>query len=63
VTLYGDDLLGATAVSFNGTPATTFSNISANYVNVTVPSGATTGLVTVTTPNGRSTSTGVFTVE
>jgi len=63
VTLYGYNLLGATAVSFNGTPATTLSNISANYVSATVPPGATTGPITVTTPNGSSTSTGVFTVE
>jgi len=63
VIVNGKFLLGAVAVSFNGTPATTFSNISANYVSVTVPAGATTGPITVTTPNGSSTSTGVFTVE
>ncbi|MGA2591648.1 MAG: choice-of-anchor tandem repeat GloVer-containing protein [Bryobacteraceae bacterium] len=63
VTVYGEFLLGATGVSFNGTPATTFSNISGNYVSVTVPSGATTGPITVTTANGSSTSAGSFTVE
>jgi uncharacterized repeat protein (TIGR03803 family) len=63
VTVNGKFLLGATGVSFNGTPATTFSNISANYVSVTVPSGASTGPITVTTPRGSSTSAGVFTVE
>jgi hypothetical protein len=63
VTANGKFLLGATGVSFNGTPATTFSNISANYVSVTVPPGATTGPITVTTPNGSSTSAGSFTVE
>jgi uncharacterized repeat protein (TIGR03803 family) len=63
VTVNGKFLLGATGVSFDGTPATTFSNISANYVSVTVPAGAATGPITVTTPNGSSTSAGVFTVE
>jgi len=63
VTVNGKFLLGATGVSFNGTPATTFSNISANYVSVTVPTGATTGPITVTTANGSSTSAGSFTVE
>jgi hypothetical protein len=63
VTVNGKFLLGATGVSFNGTPAITFSNISANYVSVTVPSGATTGPITVKTANGSSTSAGSFTVE
>jgi len=63
VTVNGKFLLGATAVSFNGTPATTFSNISGTYVSVTVPTGATSGPITVTTANGSSTSTGSFTVE
>jgi len=63
VMVNGEFLLGATGVSFNGTPATTFSNISANYVSVTVPTGATTGPITVTTARGSSTSAGSFTVE
>jgi hypothetical protein len=61
--LWGENLLGATGVSFNGTPATTISNISKEYVAVTVPAGATTGPVTITTPNGSATSSGSFTVE
>jgi len=63
VTVNGLFLFGATGVSFNGTPATVFSNITGNYVSVTVPPGATTGPITVTTPNGSSTSKGNFTVE
>ena len=63
VIIYGNNLLGATAVSFNGVPAATFGNISANYVSATVPVGASTGLVTVTTPNGAATSPTPFTVQ
>jgi hypothetical protein len=62
VMIWGKNLLGATAVSFSGVPAT-FSNISKEYVSVTVPTGATTGPVTITTPNGTATSPNPFTVE
>ncbi len=50
----GNNLLGATAVSFNGVPATTFGNTSVNYVYAQVPAGATTGQVIITTPNGAA---------
>jgi hypothetical protein len=63
VTVNGKFLLGATGVSFNGTPATTLSNISANYVSVTVPPGATTGPITLTTRTAAPTSAGWFTVD
>jgi len=63
VVVWGENLLGATGVSFNGTPATTFRNISREYVIALVPTGATTGPVTVTTPNGSATTSGSFTVE
>ena len=63
VIVWGENLLGATGLSFNGTPAVTFSNITKEYVSVTVPSGAATGPVTVTTPNGTATSPILFTVE
>jgi hypothetical protein len=63
VTIWGENLLGAAAVSFNGTAAATVRNISANYVFATVPAGATTGPVTVTTPNGTASSPGPFTVQ
>jgi hypothetical protein len=62
VTLYGDNLLGATAVSFNGVSAT-IASVTGQFVSVTVPSGATTGRVTITTPNGTSTSKQPFTVQ
>jgi hypothetical protein len=63
IIISGGHLLGATAVSFNGTPATVFSSISADFISVTVPPGATTGPVTVTTQNGSITSPSPFTVK
>ena len=63
VIVWGENLLGATGVSFNGTAATTFSNISREYVVALVPTGATTGPVTITTPNGSATTSGSFTIE
>jgi uncharacterized repeat protein (TIGR03803 family) len=63
VLVYGNNLLGPVSVSFNGTPATAFKGVSANYISATVPAGATSGPVTVTTPNGAATSPGSFTVQ
>ncbi len=51
VIVLGNALTGASAVSFNGTPAV-FTVVSATEIVATVPIGATNGLVTVTTPNG-----------
>ncbi len=50
VTILGNDLAGATSVTFNGTPAT-FQLLSPTAIEATVPSGATTGKVEVTTPS------------
>jgi hypothetical protein len=63
VILWGNYLLGATAVSFNGTPATTFKSTSVQSVWATVPAGATSGPVTITTANGSYTTTQSFTVQ
>jgi hypothetical protein len=63
VIIWGDHLLGTTGVSFNGTAATAFSNITGNYVSVTVPAGAVSGPVTIATPNGTATSTTSFNVQ
>jgi uncharacterized repeat protein (TIGR03803 family) len=49
VTIMGTKLKGATAVSFNGTPAA-FTVISSTEIIANVPAGAKTGTVTVTTP-------------
>lgn len=62
VTLSGTNLLGATAVSFNGRPAFSYSVVSASQIDAVVPSNATTGTIRVTTPNGFATSPS-FTVD
>jgi uncharacterized repeat protein (TIGR03803 family) len=62
VTLWGNYLLGATAVSFNGVPAT-INSVMGQFVSVTVPAGATTGPVSITTPNGSATAKRSFIVQ
>jgi len=56
VQILGTGLTGATSVTFNGTPAATFTIYGDTYMTAIVPSGATTGLVQVTTPTGTLTS-------
>ena len=51
ITILGDGMKGSTAVSFNGTPATTFRALN-TAIRVTVPTGATTGIVEVVTASG-----------
>jgi uncharacterized repeat protein (TIGR03803 family) len=51
VIILGNNLTGATGVSFNGTAAT-FTVVSSSEIEATVPGGATTGVVQVTTPSG-----------
>jgi hypothetical protein len=53
--------VGATSVTFNGTPAS-FVVEGSEFIIATVPSGATTGLISVTTPGGTVTSTKNFTI-
>jgi uncharacterized repeat protein (TIGR03803 family) len=53
--IIGQGFIGATAVAFNGTPAT-FTVVSDTFLKTTIPQGATTGYVTVTTPSGVLTS-------
>ncbi|MFJ1975402.1 IPT/TIG domain-containing protein [Streptomyces sp. NPDC087903] len=55
LTLTGTGLTGATAVSFNGTPASSFTVNSATLITAVTPSGsAGAAEVTVTTPSGQS---------
>ena len=62
VTLTGTGFTGATAVRFAGTPATSFTVISATQITATVPSGAASGAISVTTPGGTASSSGSFVV-
>jgi uncharacterized repeat protein (TIGR03803 family) len=59
--ILGQGFTDATAVSFNGTPAT-FNVESDTYMTATVPAGATTGYITVTETGGTLTSNKVFRV-
>ncbi|WP_257306736.1 M66 family metalloprotease [Geothrix campi] len=56
VVLSGTNLLGATAVSFNGQPAFSFLVVSASEIDAVVPGNATTGAIRVTTPTGSASS-------
>ena len=61
ITILGNNLTGATGVSFDGTPATITVD-KASEIKTKVPAGATTGIVKVTTPNGTLTSNVPFRV-
>jgi hypothetical protein len=62
IVINGQNFTGATAVSFNGTAASTFTVDSDIKITVAVPVGATTGTVVVTTPYGANASSPTFTV-
>ncbi len=61
VIILGNNLTGATSVSFNGTAAT-FTVASGSEIKTTVPAGATTGPVEVTTSKGTLKSNVIFRV-
>jgi hypothetical protein len=54
--ILGTGLTSATAITFNGVPASSFKVISDTFMTATVPEGATTGRVTVTKATGTLTS-------
>jgi len=61
IIILGNNLGGATGVSFNGTPAA-FTVVSDTEIQTTVPTGATPGPVQVTTANGTLNSNVAFNV-
>jgi uncharacterized repeat protein (TIGR03803 family) len=61
VTILGNNLTGASRVTFNGTVAT-FQVLSGSEILTVVPTGATTGIVQVTTPSGTLNSNPAFQV-
>lgn len=63
VLLWGQYLLGATSVTFNGVPAVGVLVASGQSAYVAVPPGASTGPVTIKTANGSFTTSENFTVQ
>ena len=62
VTINGTNFTGATGVTFNTTPASTFTVVSVTKITAVVPTGATTGAIKVTTPGGTGVAASNFTV-
>jgi uncharacterized repeat protein (TIGR03803 family) len=62
VVITGQSLTGASAVSFGGVLATSFTVNSDTQITATVPTGAATGDIAVRTPGGRGQSAAAFTV-
>jgi len=61
VHILGNNLTGATGVTFNGVPAK-FKVGAKTFVTAEIPSGATTGKIEVTTSSGTLSSNGAFVV-
>jgi hypothetical protein len=61
VTLTGTGFIGATAVRFGATPATSFTVTSASQITAVAPAGTGTVQVTVTSPGGTSSQAVMFT--
>ena len=59
ITILGNNLTGATSVTFNGTSAK-FKVVSDTYIEAAVPVGATAGTIEVTTPSGTLSSNVAF---
>ncbi|MBK8601102.1 MAG: VCBS repeat-containing protein [Flavobacterium sp.] len=62
VVITGAGFTGATAVSFGGTPALSFTVNTANQITA-IPAGGTTGTISVTSPNGTGVSASTLTVN
>jgi uncharacterized repeat protein (TIGR03803 family) len=55
ITILGNNLTGATSVTFNGTAAK-FTVVSDTYIQTQVPAGAITGTIQINTPSGTLSS-------
>jgi uncharacterized repeat protein (TIGR03803 family) len=62
VQFLGQGFTGATSVSFNGTPATSFKIVSDTFLTAKVPVGALTGVVSILTSTGTLLSSHNFKV-
>lgn len=60
VKITGNNFTNASAVAFNGIPATAFAVTNNNTIGAIAPSGVTSGLISVTTPFGTTNSTALF---
>jgi uncharacterized repeat protein (TIGR01451 family) len=60
ITVSGQNLVGATAVQFNGTPAAAFQVTNNTTLGAKIPVGVITGPLSVTTPAGTVTSAASF---
>lgn len=61
VNILGNNLTGATSVTFHGVAAA-YTVVSGTYIRAVVPSGASTGTIEVTTPSGTLSSNIEFVV-
>ena len=62
VIITGTNFIGASAVTFNGAPAASYTVNSSNQITAVVPTNAGSGFISVTTPSGTAVSAGSFTV-
>jgi hypothetical protein len=60
VTINGINFTNASAVAFNGTPATNFFVTNNTLIGVVVPAGFSSGPISITTPAGTTNSTSFF---
>jgi uncharacterized repeat protein (TIGR03803 family) len=63
VDILGTNLTNATSMTFNGTPAESFTVTRRSEITTTVPAGATSGTVRVVTPSGTLVSNVPFRVR
>ena len=62
IVITGKNFLGATAVRFNGTDATSFTVNTNSQITATLPTNATTGVITIIAPAGQISSSSNFVV-